>query len=77
MARPPTIGELRERGAMGVLVSCRFCRHGGKLTFEQLRASDDQVFVEVMQRRRLRCTECDADKVSFTVEWGPAPGGLL
>jgi hypothetical protein len=78
MAERPTVGDLKARGAIGAIVSCRFCRHSARLTFDQLRAADDDVFAEVFERSRMRCTSCQADKFSFTVEWGAKPpGGLI
>jgi hypothetical protein len=77
MAKAPTVAELKEAGAKGAIVSCRFCRHSSKLSFEQLRLGPDDVFAEAMARRKLRCGECRADKISFSLEWGPRPGGGL
>lgn len=74
---PPTVGELKAQGATGAAVSCRFCRNRSILTFDQLRAADDMPFPEIFERRRLRCSNCQADKIGFTVEWGPKPGGFL
>jgi hypothetical protein len=78
MAERPTVHHLKARGAIGAIVSCRFCRHSAKLSFAQLRAGDDAVFAEVFEHSRMRCTSCQSDKFSFTVEWGPKPpGGLI
>lgn len=74
----PTVADLKRRGAKGAIVLCVFCRHKGWLSWEQLRAPDDMPFPAIFERRKLRCTECQATKINVTVDWSPPErGGLL
>jgi hypothetical protein len=77
MASAPIVAELKDRAASGATASCRFCRHRATLTFADLWIPDEAVFAEAMGRRKLRCSGCRADKIGFTLEWGPKPAASL
>ncbi|WP_439572655.1 hypothetical protein [Phreatobacter sp.] len=64
---PPTVGLLRGQGVMGARLWCVGCKRQGILTWEQMRAREDEPFPSA--GGRLRCGRCGSDQVTRMPDW--------
>lgn len=65
--KPPTVGHLRTQGVKGVRLWCVSCGRAGTLTFEAIKAGDDEPFPTA--GRRLSCSGCQSRDVQRMPDW--------
>lgn len=64
---PPTVGHLRTLGVKGVRLWCVSCGRSGVLTFEAIRARDDEPFPTA--GKRSICAACQSRDVQRMPDW--------
>lgn len=64
---PPTVGHLRTLGVTGVRLWCVSCGRSGVLSFEAIRAGDDEPFPTA--GKRSICAVCHSRNVQRMPEW--------
>lgn len=64
---PPTVGHLRSLGVKGVRLWCVNCGRAGVLTFEAIRARDDEPFPAA--GKRPSCAACQSRDVQRMPDW--------
>lgn len=71
-AGPPTVGQLKALGVAGARLWCVGCGHNAILSWEALKARDDEPFPAA--GRRLTCKACGGRQVQRMPDW-PRPSG--